>query len=515
VLVNGVPNDNFNPVAGGGQRDIWANGGVTGCLVSYVGGAADLLYVSDPFNPNTSTTQYSHDGGNSWSTISWTGGAPSIVAAIVGSDNNGHYVALCGSTDYPYYGTNGTSFAKSGNAFPGSVGITSSNIIWYSGASLFVCASLVSSTQMICTSNDYGVTWVAQTTPNIGSPAFTTYMSLATDGSTIVCAGGDSGFVLYSTNGTTWSTATTTPSSPTTPTSLSYSAEKKEWFFQDSADGTGYKSTDGITFTALGIVGSAGAICSFWCPEYSQWYIPYVDGNNSNNYTLLATPDLSLAFQLCSLDGSRDASFGYNTGLYMAKYDTFVIGTSDAGGIAVSTARPTTIKSVGDDIRVRDMPVTCAKFSTFTTANANSTTVETTLSNPASYLGSLTFQANQPLGMVIDLDFNVTVTSAGGDTLTIRYYNNVATSLWSHVLTIPASSTNLGIGIRSRITIVSGNIQYNSQAVVSGHAATIVSGSHGWTQGVNALSITGQWSANASTCQMNQLICTTLFPNGA
>jgi hypothetical protein len=286
---------------------------------------------------------------------------------------------------------------------------------------------------------------------------------------------------------------------------------------QDNGTGAGYSSADGQTWSLLAagaLWGSPGAIDAFYSPNFNMWYLVNVDSDNDQDYALWSTPDPSLyPFQKTILDGSRQTTSGYLTAFYWPKYDTFVIGTSDAGGIALSTARPTTIKSVGDDIRVRGMPVSCGKYSTYSTTSVTQSGGTVTLSSASNKVGSLSFQATTPLGMVIEFDMNLLVTATNNN-LTITYKDGNST-LFSHS-TGTFTGSNVPINIRSRITVTATTAcQVNSMMCVDNASPRLVTGTPSWSISPHDLSITGSWAnGNSATCTMNQLVCTTQFPNG-
>ena len=66
---------------------------------------------------------------------------------------------------------------------------------------------------------------------------------------------------------------------------------------------------------------------------------------------------------------------------------------------------------LSDNIRVRGMPTSVGRYSTASNALVVGTNAETVISSPTTTIGSLTFQATQPEGMVIILEMGIDATS--------------------------------------------------------------------------------------------------------
>jgi len=475
------------PIAPAGQRDLWQ--GATGATSSTMKRVGPSGYV---YNTHT-IIKRSADGGVTFAPVVYD------IASTTNADiayGNGTYVTV-GNLE-SYTSVDGINFSK-------NVGFTynSYEVHFFAAAGLFIAWADVSPTQQLITSPD-GITW----TPRTATVDAYSFRSNST--TCVFVSSGTAPYAMYSTNGTTW---TNTPSVIGPARIVGWSEEKKEWLILGHGTGLGWRSLDGITWTALGSVAPTNASQNSlnWVATYGRWYCGGQDSDG--NYSLFSTYDATLPFLGTHLDGAVNAGLNLHS-LYLADYNRFLVGCATSPNVFYSTAR-NDLKVLSDNIRVRNMPATCARFSTSADTAVDNTTTETSLVAPATFLGTLALQDSQPLGMVIKLEINLKATSAAGDTFTVRINVNGATHI-THAIVIPGAAANLPVRINATFTVYATTIQAYSVRLLSAAVPEIVTASTAYTRTViNTFSITGQWGAALSTCAVGHIDAVVLYPNGA
>jgi hypothetical protein len=279
--------------------------------------------------------------------------------------------------------------------------------------------------------------------------------------------------------------------------------------------GNGFTSPDGYVWTNVGGVTLTGVYSLIWVGDYdyNRYYIARSDSDG--NYSIYASSriDSDWAFIGTHLDGAIANSIQSSL-VYMPASDSFAMGINSSPWVAYSTPRYD-LKITTDNIRVRNAPVATCQLSAYTEPTANNTTTETVLSSTASTIGSLVLQSSQPLGMAIIFDMTLSVTSVGGDTLTMRIKTQAGTMATVTVV-VPGGASGLLIHIRSRMTVQASTLRQNTTTTVNGSAPVLTTGTPAYTRTIaNTFSVTGQWAANASSLTMNQLIVESKFINGA
>jgi len=488
------------PIAPNGQRDLWqyGTGAVNGGGVVYLK-EIDVVIAGGQIGSND--LDYSIDGGVTFNPCIFD--VPSTSAFTFGWNGS---VATAINASFSYTSTDGINWTQ-GAALPTAT-YESFNMEWFSGANLFVTGVNVSPTQRMMTSPD-GINWTIQ---NSSIEALT----VKSNNNICVAVGSQSPFFQYSVDGVNW---INTLSAVNYARALCWAEAKNQFFAIGAATGNGFISSDGITWSPLGVVfpngfGPNDTLIFVDGPDINFRYYASRNDAATNNYSLFSTPDAQLPFLGTSLDGSLINPLSYSL-VYLESRNRFVMGVNNAPFVAYSTPRKTDIKAISDNIRVRGNPVHVDQYSTYADVLLDNTAVETNISTSASSIGSLVYQAAQPLGMKINLDLNLVVSSVAGDTLTIRVKNNGGL-LYSHTLTVPALSVSLPININSKIIIRNGTIQLNSTQIISGIVDMITSSAIVFNRAIaNTISVTGQWGLAASQCTMNSLTIDNMFRNGA
>jgi len=481
------------PLAPAGQRDLWqyASGG-TGAFLRYDSGR-NIVYSCS----NVAASSYSTNGGATFSALVYDI-APTQLQRIAFNGTN--LTVAVGSTEC-YTSADGINFTKRADVPNARTG----DMIYFNG--LFVMGVNASATQGILTSPD-GLTWTLRTATNIDPSSF----RANTAGTILIGVSQTSPYTIHSSDGITWANGSGGGASRI----IGYSDDKKEWLMLGHGVTSAWNSPDGITWSALGAIApntpSGNSLNWVSANGYNRWYVGGTDSDG--NYTLNSTIDSSIAFSNTHLDGAIDSSNVYS-GLYLPLYDRFLLGTNTSPFIVYGTARPLDIKALSDNIRVRNMPANCARFSTSADTAVNNTTTETSLGAPATFLGSLALQDSQPLGMIIKLEINLNATSAAGDTFTVRIKVNGTTRV-THAIVIPAAAANLPARINATFTVYATTAQAYSVRLLSAAVPEIVTVSAAYTRTViNTFSVTGQWGAALSTCSVGHIDAVVLYPNGA
>lgn len=485
--------DQAYPLAPAGQRDLWQYGGVaTGSLVRYW--ASVDLYHS--FDNAVGAASYSNDGGVTWNPCVFD----VVSAGFIRIGYNGViWAAVASGANNSYTSVDGINFT-SGPALP-TTGQEGFNIEWFASAGLFLTGVTDAGTRIM--SSPDGLTWTLRT-------ATASAINIKSNATVAVAVGESGAFYQWSADGITW---TDTVSVVAGSRALAYSSEKKQWMAIVYATGVIFKSDNGETWTNAGSapINVNDTLQYVGDNNYNHWYLSVVDSDF--NYSLWSTSDADLDFVGTHLDGARNDSPAYSSG-YDASRDRFWIGTNNSPFFAYGTARLTSIKSLGDAIRIRGFPASVGCYSMYTSTTCDNTVVETDISTNASSIGSLALQAAQPLGMVYAFDVCMTVSSAAGDTLDIRFKTNGGL-LWTHNLVVPALSVNLPITICARITIRNGAIHVCSSATMSGAVTTIVDSAIVYDRTIlNTWSVTAQWGAALSTLDCGMMHTHSRLING-
>ncbi len=473
-----------NALAPAGQRDFYQAS--TGALGGFMRRISDVQIFADVISRST-------DGGITFSPTVFDVSATGSKDIAFG---NGIYVTVS-STSQSYISTDGVNFVLQASLpFPSGV------IHFFAG--LFI-AGIDDSTNKIMTSPD-GLTWTLRPSSMIA------WDFVSNDDICVAVSQDTAPFSMYSTDGITW---TNTVSTILATRSVAWSPEKQEWLMNAYTNTTGFTSKDGITWTSVGAIfpATAGNVNIMWVADnINLWYLMALDTNN--NYSLWSSPDSSQVFLGTHLDGAIIAT-GTVSNLYLPSYNRFLLATAETPYVFYGTPRPLDIKALGDNIRVRGAPVSTGQYSVYDDVKCDLTLTETDISTSANAIGSRFFQSSQPLGMVMNIDMNALVTSIAGDTLTLRVYGGATGTalLYTHIITVPALSSNLNISMLSNLTVRATTIQVNSKDSVN---AAIVTGTPAYTRTIgNLIKITSQWGANINELTMNQLVIRSEFRNGA
>jgi hypothetical protein len=482
-------------IAPAGQRDKWQPGsGAIGGQLTY---APHLNIIWSTTSANG--MYYSTNGGATFTSCVFDIAPTNWMTVTFNEDV---VVALVYSTTQAYTSTDGINFTKRA-ALPTAT-LESFNMTWFEAAGLFIAGVAVDSSHRIMTSPD-GLTWTVQSVPYES-------ITFATNGTVCVAFSTVSPYATYSYDGITWYGATGISG---TCYAICWSAERSEFLAIRNSNGHGFRSADGVTWTTLGGIAPTGVRGLIWVGDYgyNRYYLtaPDSDGNYSLWSTMFA--DSEWPFMGTHLDGATNSSSQASV-VYMAALDTFAIGLGASPWVVYSTVRYD-LKAINDNIRVRNAPVATCQLSAYTEPTANNTTTETVLSTTASTIGSLVLQDSQPLGMVIAFNMTLSVSSVGGDTLTMRIKTQAGT-MSSVAIVVPALASGLLINICSTMTVQASTLRQNTTTTVNGSAPVLTTGAPAYTRTIaNTFSVTGQWSANASSCSMNQLIVESKFINGA
>jgi hypothetical protein len=412
-----------------------------------------------------------------------TGNSPNLTVALDGS--------------YAYTSTNSIDFTRH---TPLGTGGVSFYVSFFNN--LFITQQNVDSAHCIVVSPD-AINWSAQATSDFTGYGFG--IVLAQSESIIVASGN---VADWSTDGTTW---TNSPSfTMNNCQAMGYSADLHE-FLAVSADGLVMISSDGKVWTDLGVIAPTSCANVVWVPTLGRWYIPRT---YNGNYSVWTTPDpRKYAFVSSYMDGAISNLQTYSTLLYSEVKDRFVVGLNSVG-VAYSTPRRSDIKAVSDTIRVRNAVVHTDQYSIYGNISVTNTLTETIISTSASSIGSLFYQAQIPVGMVIVFNFGLIASSTGGDTLTIRIKSTGLTTL-DIPLTIPALSVNTPIQLVVRGSVRDSTMLFTVLSIVGSNPATLVNEKAFAGYSGNLFSATAQWSANVNTMTLKVLTMENLFRNGA
>ena len=196
-----------------------------------------------------------------------------------------------------------------------------------------------------------GITWTAQTSPSI-SP-----YTIAESDNRIVAVGTANPFAMWSDDGITWTATLSTIAAQCR--GLSYSPEQALWITITTGTGIVYQSTDGKTWTPTGFTtaSSSGNSLKWAGGVVSRWYLAAFSAGG--NHSLWSTPDPRVAnFVGCELDGALPTGGGLQYGLlYDRLRGRFLITYHTSPFVSVGTPRPSDIKAISDNIRVRNSPV--------------------------------------------------------------------------------------------------------------------------------------------------------------
>jgi hypothetical protein len=492
------------PVAPAGNRDGYINTTANGGTMNYIAATNTLYSSRGDFGI---ASLYSTNGGATWASTVFDV-PPTGVPQIMYGYNGTTYAALSYTPGDPAYtSADGQNFTA--GAVPAKAG-ANYDILWVQRLGLYVttCYDAITWTDCIMTSPD-GITWTPHTTPNFANIPLGGHV--VDDGTTLVATGGTTAAssIIWSTDGITWTVATGAPAAPLA--CLAYSPERKEWMAQDPSLGTVYSSSDGRTWAAVGAGGVIAALFCTWVPSAGRYYISQPD-NSTNGYSmrLYSAADPRDQFIGSYLDGAHSDNGGYSGVAYLPTYDRFVIGSAQQG-IVYSVARPTSIKAMGDAIRVRNFPVSCGMISTYSAVTVDNTVTETLIVPTGSYVGSMTLYPSQALGASFSLCIDYRMTSAAGDTLTFVLKCN-GSAMLTRVLTIPISAAYpqkiiFGVTVQAANAIISCD-DYNSGVTTYANPAYDPLDTNDWT-------VTAQWGANVNQLSMDKANGTIIFLNGA
>lgn len=483
--------DAAGPLAPPGLRDNWqvVGAGAAGAYLDY----SPTLGIAFTFGFLTGLST-SSDGGATWGTPVFD--VAPTVPQILGLNSSVVCSVGYGATE-TYTSPDGINFTK-GVAHPATLP-ESFNICWFGAASLFVTGA-TNAGQRIMTSPT-GAVWTLRTaTPQA--------LTIKANSSICVAVGSVSPFAMWSEDGITW---TGTASTITSSRSLEWSEERQEWVTIGVSSRVVYRSTDGKVWTATGVVVPAAMNNTLsWVSQYHRYY--YSAPDTDNNYSLWTSLSPYEQFVSTHLDGAVNNVPDYGF-MYLSQYDRFLIGGNSSPYIAYSTAS-TKIKATSDHIAVRGAPVAVCKFSAYSDVTVDNTTTETTISAPASSLGSYALQDSQALGLKWISRLVFIVSSVAGDTLTIKYKKN-GTTQHTVVITVPAGAANLPIHLTCWGTIRAATCEYDSMLNVSTVAAVLANASGAWTRTViNTLSLTATWGANVNQCRVADQSLLVSYMNG-
>jgi hypothetical protein len=494
---------NISGVAPRGQSDLWTvPPGLTASCESliYFADINKLYGYSGSLVSNGAN--YSSDGGLTWSAI--TTDVPFTTAVIVGYNGSDKFVALSiyGGTTRIYSSSNGTSFTAGAMLASETIG---SSIPWFNN--LFITGIHTDATHWISTSPD-GVTWTPRLTPDFTGTG--NYIGFATDGTQLIAVGDGYVGAARTFDGISWHP---TFGITTSISTIAYSSDQNLWLCL-SPNGVGFTSTDGLNWTNVGTIWPAtGAVGLTWVGDgINRWYL--AGPSPSLNYGLWSTNDpRTTSFFNVSLDGALIDAQSYSFVLYLPTYNRFVMGLTGLK-FAYSTPRIRDIKASSDNIRVRNSPVTTSKYSgtaDFTIAS----TVTETLIIPSTSIGSLAYQAQQPVGMKINISLVMQNTSAAGDTLTLRFKTQSGTLL-THTIPVAGGATNLVTLVKASFVVRTATLSCCSTVSQSLMADSSVYAIPAYNPAIlNTFSVTAQWGAALSTCTVNQFNISTDFINGA
>lgn len=494
---------NISGIAPRGQGDFWQ-------LASGIGGSCMLLSYISSINRVYGTSGvstpvgafYSSDGGVTWSSVIFD--IAPTMPVIIGYDGVGTFVGLTFE-----YGNARIYTSGDGINFT-SVGTLTSILKSYSIArfnGLFIAGVDTDSTHRISTSPD-GIIWTPRVTPAFGSVV--NGWTFETDGTQLIAVCDAYSGAMRTFDGVEWSS---TSGITTGMSTIAYSSEQKLWLCL-SPTGIGFTSTDGLNWSNIGTVSPVtGAIGLIWVGNnINRWYLSVK--STALNYSIATTDDpRTTPFFMVELDGAVANSMAYSQIRYIPLYNRFIIGLTSIG-VAYSTPRIRDIKASSDNIRVRNCPVVTSKYSGIADFSIASTTTETSVV-PSASIGSLAYQAAQPVGMKIKISLVMQNTSAAGDTLTLRFKTQAGTLL-THAIPVAGGASNLVTRIKASLVVRTATISCCSTVMQSGLASTSVYAAPGFNPAIlNTFSVTAQWGAALSTCTVNQFNLLTEFINGA
>ena len=499
-IVVGVQNlaNQITDIAPGGQRDLWQRtvSASSGSTVVYSGGLGMLLN----FGNNNSSASYSSDNGVTWSPCVFdvapgaellTGGLSDSQGVIIGND-----------TGTAWSSSDGINFTQTPS--PAPAGAACFNAFYFSGPNLWLCGTNTVGHHVMYSAD--GVTWT------LGNSAIQALSFAQSTQSPSICVavGQVAPFFQYSVDGINW---TNTPSTVLASRSITWSSEKAEFVSCGFGNTHTFRSMDGINWEDLGAGLQPGFNNGMMWVDFPYFRYYGCAPDSSNNYSLWSTPDPHLPFVGTHLDGATNNPLNYSL-IFIPSAQSFGIGVNNAPFFAYSTPR-TQIKALDDNIRVRGMPVSCGRYSTASSTAVNSTAAETIVSSPATSIGSLSYQASQPVGMAIEIELRGILSSAAGDTLTLRYKVNGAT-MFTNVITVPAASSNLPLIMSSSVNVLATTLSCYSEQFLANVAASIVAATPAYNPAIfNTWSITAQWGTALSSLSVDQVRFVTHFPNGA
>lgn len=496
---------NISGVAPRGHSDLWqlATGPADSCLFITYFPSVNRLYSSSGF-PNTHEAYYSTDGGANWSGLNFN--LNPINPVYIGYNNAGLYIALTWTNEYTriFTSEDGVNFENDEHNIP--LKVYCYNVEYFKG--LFIVSVDADANHLIWTSPD-GRIWTPRVTPTTST--LVNAITFASDGNQIIGVTDSYSGAMRSFDGITWQPVFGITTGIAT---IAYSAEQKIWLCF-SPNGVGFTSADGLNWTNIGtIVPTVGVIGLIWVGNnINRWYLAG-PALVSHNYSLWSTHDPRISpFFNSELDGAIVNLQAYSQIRYVPSFDRFVIGLSYIGA-AYSTPRIRDIKASSNNIRVRNSPVKTSKYSAAVDFNIASTAAETVIA-PTTNLGSLMYQAAQPVGMKINISLVLRNTSAAGDTLTLRLKTQ-AGALITHAIPVAGGSTSLPARVKITLIVRTSSISCCSTVMQSAIASSTEYATPAYNPLIaNTFSMTAQWGAALSTCAVSQFNVSTDFINGA
>ena len=492
-------------IAPAGLRDLWSLGDA-----GNIAPGAGLIYDDNTDHllafGSDDSIGYSTDGGATF-TLGTFDVAPPAGAGLILGFNGVLYLASSFDAAPPpiWTSTDGENWTE-GGTLPAS--LYSNNMIYFKG--LWILGTYEGGAAYISSSDDDGKTWANDITID----TLDGITALASNDDVAVAISVLAPFVLYSTDGHTWLTNGT--GLTVAYQTVCYSAERKE-FLALKGGGGGFCATsqDGKNWTEfVNSFPPAGVSYVTWVGHgINRYYGCALD--TTGTYSLWETTEAKIPFSSTQMDGAVALSQTYGWVVYMPSRNSFALGLHNPPRVAKSQARAGSIKAQSDNIRVRGAPVSTGKYSTYGDTQAFHTAAEVNISTTPNAIGTLVYQPNIPIGMITKFDLMLALTSAAGDTLTIRYKAN-GNEVFNHVITVPAASTSVPCNIQTSIAYRSGSLNAKSIEFFDGAMDIVNILGVGFTNtAALTWSVTAQWGVNLNVATMSSLYVETVFSNGA
>jgi hypothetical protein len=238
----------------------------------------------------------------------------------------------------------------------------------------------------------------------------------------------------------------------------------------------------------------------------------YFTGSTTQTVVLPVVSTLAQGFEFRIVNNSTGSVTVQSSGLNAVA--TIAAGSYDIIQCILVTG--TTAASWNSIISLSAIPTltsTINKYDVYASTTCNNTTTETDISTTASSNGSLAFVNAQALGGVVELDMHMLVTSALGDTLTIRHKVN-GTTIFTHTIAVPLLANSLDISMNSKCVMRSSTIQVKSTRIVGNTPTTVTANSAYNFATANTWSVTAQWGSNVNSLTMDELVVDVRFMSG-